>query len=448
MTDIIARQLVEASFKGVTFRVRDELQTEGGRRVILHEYPNSNQRFVEDLGELPPIFVVHAFVHGSGFLDSANALEQVLNSVGSGKLTLPTFGTVEAYALPWSKRASQISVGEIEYTLEFALGRPTPGPVTRERQIEDLYELGDTARGHVQLALDILYSPPGTALNTAIMQYDILQTAQTLFNQYSTAFTTNRLNTFTALITDSQRNRGTLVRVAANLSANFIQGTPSDLGLWQQVSEGVTGGLDIALRGINFGHDLSIQSSDIIGADENSITLGDLNINPFTSDISLWPETTEERILRNSNRRVFVQSYRVSSLIIAYEQAAASDFATEQQVIDTREQLNQAYDVVMRGGINGVESIQLRPDVRDAVNDVRFTALGILERKAQSSPGLTTIRVNAPISQLALTYALYSEEITTTSDLETRAEQMRVLNPSVSGLSLNGELTIFDREGL
>jgi prophage DNA circulation protein len=446
MTDILSRQLLSASFKGVEFRVRDEIRTEAGRRIVLHDYPNSNQRFVEDLGQIPDRFIVDAFVHGTDYLNKARALRVALNEAGPGELRLPNNGTLNAYALAYSDRASQSRVGEIEFSLEFALGRPNAGPTTRERNIEDLYEQGDAARGQIELALSILYDPPQTAWNTAVMQFDIMQQAQGLYNEFSQLFDTDRLNSFDNTVQDTLRGRGLILRDSQDLASTFIQGTPANPGLWQQISLYTTNAIDTSLRNINFGNDLSIQSNDIANATPETINTQVLSSASFDATINQWPETTNERKQRNSNRRLFTQSYRTAALVNAYEQAAAADYQTEQQVSQVIEQLNQAYNTVMRQGINGNDAIQLRSEVRTAINDVRFIALEILERKAQASPGITNINLNASQSAFLLTYNIYAEEFNNTQSLTDRSLELRRLNPALPAMTLKGDVTVFDRE--
>ncbi len=451
MTDLLVNQTVPASFRGVQFRIREEVQDEAGRRVILHEYPNSNQRFVEDIGQIPPTFKVEAFVHGADFLSRARALETALNTEGVGELVLPVFGTLEAYALPYSKSATQATIGEIIFSLEFALGRPTPGPSGQESQIEDLFEQGDNARAEIQIALALLWDQPTAALNIATSNYDILQFVQTGLNQYSTLFENASLGAWQTLANDISAGRASLVTSGIALAAALVQNTPETPGYWQQISLGVPNGVGTtnAILGANFGADLTTQSQIIFAADPDNVSGSDLR-GELDSFINLWPDDTVDRRQRNQNRRILAQTYRVNSLVLAYEQAAAFDYSTENQIIDTRELLYQAYDVVMREGVEegdeaGEQSIQLQPGVRFAVENVRAVAGEILERKAQSSPSITTIDAHAPRSALELAYLLYAEDMTTTGDLETASVGVRQLNPTQSAVSLKNDLAIFDR---
>ena len=102
----------------------------------------------------------------------------------------------------------------------------------------------------------------------------------------------------------------------------------------------------------------------------------------------------------------------------------------------------------MRGGLEHLgdgQSIQIQPGVRFAVESVRAIAAEILERKSQFSPGISSIHLSAPKSALELAYLLYAEELTTTDDLTTAAIDVRGLNPTQPAVSLDEDVSIFDR---
>lgn len=80
-----------ASFKGVSFEVASHAD-EGGRRAQIHEYPNRDEPFAEDLGKMAETLSFEAFVIGDDYMDKRDALREALNSVGPGTLTHPTLG--------------------------------------------------------------------------------------------------------------------------------------------------------------------------------------------------------------------------------------------------------------------------------------------------------------------------------------------------------------------
>ena len=51
MTIFNPRKLKQGSFRDAPFHIQDTT-VDGGRKTVTHEYPDSNGRFVEDLGKL------------------------------------------------------------------------------------------------------------------------------------------------------------------------------------------------------------------------------------------------------------------------------------------------------------------------------------------------------------------------------------------------------------
>lgn len=82
-----------ASWRGVPFHVDgDELS--GGRRGQLHEYPQRDRPFVEDLGRKARKFSFTAFLIGPDYMDRRDALLAALEKAGAGTLVHPEYGSV------------------------------------------------------------------------------------------------------------------------------------------------------------------------------------------------------------------------------------------------------------------------------------------------------------------------------------------------------------------
>lgn len=84
-------QLQRASFRGAPFHVRTA-DTEEGRRGVLHEYPQRDDPFVEDLGRKAAEFSIDAFVIGDDYAKARDALRDALKKPGPGELVHPTLG--------------------------------------------------------------------------------------------------------------------------------------------------------------------------------------------------------------------------------------------------------------------------------------------------------------------------------------------------------------------
>lgn len=84
-------KLVNASFRGVPFKVEDE-SAGVGRRVETHEFPNRDKPYTEDLGKVTHRPTINAYVIGDDCFEQRDRLIEALNKPGPGKLIHPSYG--------------------------------------------------------------------------------------------------------------------------------------------------------------------------------------------------------------------------------------------------------------------------------------------------------------------------------------------------------------------
>ena len=83
--------LQDASLRGVPFKV-DEDEATFGRRVQVHEYPNRDKPWAEDLGRATRRFSVQAYLIGDDFFEQRNKLIEAIEKPGSCTLVHPYYG--------------------------------------------------------------------------------------------------------------------------------------------------------------------------------------------------------------------------------------------------------------------------------------------------------------------------------------------------------------------
>lgn len=433
MSDILTSQMLQASFRDVPFLVRSEA-SDAGRKIVLHEYLNSSERFVEDLGEVPVKFSVEAFVHGLDFRDNATRLETALRQEGAGRLVLPTFGALDVFALPYKKTAVQKGIGEIKFGLEFAVGRIEPSPVSAITDEREVFSLGDTTRQDIQAAFIELWEVPKDADNIAMAQSDLLATAQTAFNSFKDIVPSENLENMQRNITLFETSSPNFVRNAAALANNLIGGTPTITGLWQEISLGLSKGIGI---------DSLLRLSDF-----GSVVLKDSNIlrGAFISEgenIPLWNPTTAGRIERNNNRLALVNVNRIASLVTSYEVAASSIYSTSEDINNVRLALEANHETLMRNDTIDSDILQSNDRVRDSVENLRIASLNVLEQKEQQVFKIDSIDIQRASSSLVQAYALYADGLKNEDELETQTLSLRGINPTKPAISLNGNSPVF-----
>lgn len=88
-----SRLAVGASFRGVPFHTLDA-DLAVGRRTVVHEYPQRDVPYVEDLGRRARAFSVEGYVLGEDYLAQRDALWRALEAEGPGELVHPRWGVL------------------------------------------------------------------------------------------------------------------------------------------------------------------------------------------------------------------------------------------------------------------------------------------------------------------------------------------------------------------
>lgn len=112
--------LRRASFRGVGFFVEND-SIEVGRRLVVHEFPGSDQPFIEDLGAKAQHIHVTAYVTGEilGEIElKEGALREVCTLAGAGQLVVP-LGTFRAHCESCRRDYTKDKLGHIAFGLKF-----------------------------------------------------------------------------------------------------------------------------------------------------------------------------------------------------------------------------------------------------------------------------------------------------------------------------------------
>jgi prophage DNA circulation protein len=143
------KQIRKAFFRGVPFGVTGD-DAEAGRRTVVHEFPQREDVYVEDLGAATNRFTVQAFVVGPDYMDARDALEKALREPGPGTLAHPWYGEIQVsqYA-PYKVRHTAQDGGMAVFTLSFARdsdpGAPSAGVNARIGALSAAGLAGDLA---------------------------------------------------------------------------------------------------------------------------------------------------------------------------------------------------------------------------------------------------------------------------------------------------------------
>lgn len=114
----LSEALRPASFRGVPFQV-ESTELGAGRRTQLHEYPQRDKPYVEDLGRAARDLAFSGFVVGDDYVDQANKLLGALEEPGPGTLIHPWFGTLTVSLKDSARVSFDAALGQARFSMSF-----------------------------------------------------------------------------------------------------------------------------------------------------------------------------------------------------------------------------------------------------------------------------------------------------------------------------------------
>ena len=111
-------ELQPASFRGVPFVV-ETTGAQFGRRTALHEYPQRDKPYSEDLGRLARKFTITGFVLEPDYFQKRDRLLNAIETAGPGELVHPFLGTMQVTLERSNLNESTGQGGMATFTLSF-----------------------------------------------------------------------------------------------------------------------------------------------------------------------------------------------------------------------------------------------------------------------------------------------------------------------------------------
>lgn len=140
MSNVVFDSLYPCTFRGIPFFYISG-DVSGGRKTVMHEYPNKNFRFVEDLGLQLRTFSIKGIVTGRLYSLQKFALEEVLKLKGIGIFTHPFEGIIKVVATRYTVSESLSKVGVAEFNIIFEEANPSLFPRRTANNISKLAQI-------------------------------------------------------------------------------------------------------------------------------------------------------------------------------------------------------------------------------------------------------------------------------------------------------------------
>jgi len=369
--------------KTARFYARKAEITELGRRTVVHEYPNSDNRYVEDLGKIAGKYALDIEIQeatASAYKSSRNNLMKALQTQGLGTLTHPTLGKKKVVPIPSSMTEDFITEnGIVAFRITFLESTLNIFPQSTEGNKGFLANLYDKVLGENESALSsaLDYFNGGIELwNDA--RDGIQEITDTINDVVSTVNgIVDEVGAFSADIQALSASIINLMQTPANLARRFTT-------IYNSIAT-ITDDFKIMTNIVLqiFG------SGDRAKINGNSAVIKQLN----------------------DNKIALANFTDVACLNIAYLASTNIDFVSQSDIDAMLNRLNTAF--------NSLDPNSIDEDVYYALQDARTQNRLLLQNERETLPYYVSIRSNL-IPASVLSYNLYGTS--------SRADELIALN--------------------
>jgi len=302
--------LLAGSFNDVPFLMRSERNTEGPR-IAIHEFVNSDSRFVERIGTIPPRFEIQALVHGSNVITLRDSLRNALKNKNQNRLSHPYYGVIDVSVAPYIISTRDTEKGQVLFEMTFLVSDESSFLTELSGSVNNLQSKSRISRTNIGSKYTSLFQPIISSASQDSIELKILG--------FVTGFTDVLTNS-----TGSDQIRTNITRDLKNMETNvgFFATNPDEFS-------------DIMITNYD---NLSALTTSIDSL--NSLTIfgdGDTFISPTTRD-------RRSRVVNLTLIDDVVQSFSAVGL---YEQATARTFETTSELSETSDKINTSFDRVI-----------------------------------------------------------------------------------------------------
>lgn len=365
-------RLRPASFKGKEFFV-DSHETEIGRRLVVNEYPYRDEPYTEDMGASARRYTIDAYVIGSNYMESRDAILDAVEAGGPGVLVHPFLGTLELIAetvrLRETKAEGGYAILSISFvpagTKQFPSATPIPSQQVGVKadellsQARDVFINGMTVTG----VSEWIRSSYGEALGGAAEIFSAVKAAGGINGQTSRA----------------------LINQAAEWVADVAELSSPSISLIKDLA-GTADRIIDTLGGI---FDLSTSSED---AAKNL-----QRFSSFTATRDGGLSTAAQ--IADNNAEVVESFVRTAAAAVEAKATVARDFPSYEEAIEARSDLLERLDTLA--------GATLDDGVYDALRSLRTEVAFAVPGEENDLPRLSSVQLKQSLPSLVIAYDLY-----------------------------------------
>lgn len=373
-------KLRPASFRGVPFFV-DTSQFTSGRRAIMHEFPDRDSPYTEDLGRVGRTFKVEGHILGDDYFETKQNLLNAVDTFGPGELIHPYYGTllVQCGAFSIDEDTKEGRIAKISFQFYEAGDNTYPKAVDdKQAQIADKTA---SAKEASKNAFDSVYSiakAPGHVVDSARAQV----------NKAADTFKTATKGV--VLVAEETANLAYGIR---NLKAevNDLMKAP------EQLSKRLQDNFELLKKAIAS----PIDRKKAVSSFSN-----------FGKDVPPVAPTTPNRVREQQNTDALNNLLRRTATADEVEQATLSTYDSTDSAVAERERLTGQIEELL---LNSSDS----DDVFSSFEDLNAAMVRVLPDDDSNLPNIQTVSTTETGPSLVLAYDTF-ETPDAESDLITR----------------------------
>lgn len=391
-------QLQEGSFRGVPFFMENDGTTTGGRKNITHEYPNTDKRFVEDLGLLRKTFAIVVMVDTTTTFANRDELIEALEKEGAGELIHPFYGSRRVFNKGYSV-VNRYGIAVFNITFETVNNNVLPSP---ERSNTSLVE------NQKNSTRSIVSGVLGDVFDVTVGGFKVFEkgvgkvnssTEVMLDAANSVLNTTNELGNFQNLIFDTQDNLITLAKTPSLLASRY----------------------EILFENFEL---VPQRGKDLFDMVRNLFDFGD-------DDTDTKTDTQIQRQIKTNNE-VVNNLIKANALAIGYNTAINLNYRNEEELLDVQNILETQYESIID---------ELDFSTANSIQALRSNALVIFNRLEKSVPKIFTIDVNTYKNIHQIVYNYYGN-FANSDEYERRVDDIIDLNGITNPSKIRGTIKL------
>ena len=383
----IINKLQEASFKNVSFLIESET-TKTGKKTVIHEYPNSDKRYVETMGILPPTFSVRIVISDGIVLNETldplrkrKEIEKVLLSSDAGDFVHPVYGRINnVVATDYSIDYSQRNIGRFVIVAEFAttsieVEQPKVDTTTSSAIT---YAKDNAIAGVISKSVDNIKIP-----NSPKEKLAFADKISSIFNKLNESRSKivnpiqDKVAEFGSIINSSIANIYSIMSTKEQIKTMLTSVFRAYGNITNLPSEMKAGYKDL----ISFG---SVNAAGLGGPAPSSST--SYNYRPA---ISFYETRTVEKKNIAQNDLALDEVTRLSSISFLYEAEIYSDGQTEDEILSARTDLEAYFQYMVNESItflpDGIVSAMEDRTTRDLFYELRIQSISMFDKKVANS---------------------------------------------------------------